>query len=122
MSPTDDQPRRNPAPRWRSILLNIGLFLLVFLAVTTFQSRNMLASDGRVAPALGGPTLAGESWDLRHAGERPVLVYFFAPWCRICSASADNLARLRRWRDGRWAPALDTGRLLPLGDGIEELF
>lgn len=30
---------------------------------------------------------------------RPALVYFFAPWCRICAASAGNLNRLRRWRD-----------------------
>lgn len=28
----------------------------------------------------------------------PVLIYFFAPWCPYCSASADNIVRLRRWR------------------------
>jgi len=27
------------------------------------------------------------------------MVYFFAPWCRICAASSGNLNRLRRWRD-----------------------
>jgi peroxiredoxin len=83
----------------RSLLVNAVLFLLVFWAVTTFQSRNMLASDARAAPVLRGPTLAGETYELANAASRPVLVYFFAPWCKICAASADNLVRLRRWND-----------------------
>lgn len=99
MKAAEKQPRESRLGSYRSLLLNTGLFLIVFLAFTAFQSRNMLASDGQAAPALRGPTLAGESWDLRHVGQRPVLVYFFAPWCRICSASADNLVRLRRWRN-----------------------
>ena len=64
-----------------------------------FQSRNMLAADGRAAPELRGTTLAGQPYDLEDASARPALVYFFAPWCRICAASAGNLNRLRRWRD-----------------------
>ncbi len=85
--------------RLRSILLNTGLVVGVFVAVTTFQSRNMLAADGEPAPPLRGTTLAGEPYDLGDAGSRPALVYFFAPWCKVCAASAGNLNRLRRWRD-----------------------
>lgn len=59
----------------------------------------MLSADGEAAPALRGATLAGERYDLAELEDRPALVYFFAPWCRICAASADNLVRLRRWRD-----------------------
>ncbi len=29
---------------------------------------------------------------------KPILIYFFAPWCPYCSASADNINRLRRLR------------------------
>ena len=83
----------------RSVLLNAGLFVAVFLAVTAYQSRNMLDSGGEAAPALRGTTLAGEPYDLGNAGGRPALVYFFAPWCKVCAASAGNLERLRRWRD-----------------------
>lgn len=83
----------------RSFLLNAGLIALVFFAVLAFQSRNMLATDGQVAPELRGLTLAGQAYDLEDAHARPALVYFFAPWCRICAASAGNLNRLRRWRD-----------------------
>jgi peroxiredoxin len=83
----------------RSLLLNVGLVVVVFLAASAFQSRSMLSADGEAAPALIGTTLEGDSYDLAEQRERPALVYFFAPWCRICGASADNLVRLRRWRD-----------------------
>ena len=83
----------------RSFLLNAGLMALIFFAALAFQSRNMLAADGQVAPDLQGITLAGEPFKLKDAGARPALVYFFAPWCKICAASAGNLNRLRRWRD-----------------------
>lgn len=85
--------------RLRSLLLNVGLFAAVFLAVTAYQSRNMLDTGARAAPELRGTTLAGERYDLADADSRPALVYFFAPWCKVCAASAGNLNRLRRWRD-----------------------
>jgi peroxiredoxin len=83
----------------RPFLLNAVLLVAVFFGVSAFQSRNMLSTDGEPAPALKGVTLAGEAYDLADAASRPALVYFFAPWCRICAASADNLNRLRRWRN-----------------------
>jgi peroxiredoxin len=79
--------------------LNAGLFAVVFFGMLAFQSRNMLAADGQVAPELQGTTLTGEPYNLADAKARPALVYFFAPWCKICAASSGNLNRLRRWRD-----------------------
>ncbi len=83
----------------RSFLLNAGLVAAVFFGVLVFQMRGMLAADGQVAPALQGVTIAGEPYNFEDVGARPAMVYFFAPWCRICAASAGNLNRLRRWRD-----------------------
>jgi len=83
----------------RSFLLNAGLIVVVFLGVMAFQSRNMLAADGEVAPELRGTTLTGQHYDLENASAKPALVYFFAPWCQVCAASSGNLNRLRRWRD-----------------------
>ena len=85
--------------RIRSLALNLALLAAVFIAVTAWQSRNMLDSGGEAAPGLRGTTLAGESYDLGNAAGRPARVYFFAPWCKVCAASAGNLDRLRRWRD-----------------------
>jgi peroxiredoxin len=85
--------------KYQSFLMNAGLIVIVFFGVLAFQSRNMLAADGQAAPELRGTTLTGQPYDLEDASARPALVYFFAPWCRICAASAGNLNRLRRWRD-----------------------
>ncbi len=81
------------------LLLNVVFVVVVFLAVTAFQTRNMLSASATPAPALRGMLLDGGAYDLAAVGDKPVLVYFFAPWCKICGASADNLVRLRRWRD-----------------------
>jgi peroxiredoxin len=83
----------------RSFALNTAFLVVVFVVIFAFQSRNMLAADGQPAPELKGITLDGAAYDLAEKSDRPALVYFFAPWCRICAASSGNLVRLRRWRD-----------------------
>jgi len=82
-----------------SLFLNILLFVAVFLAISAFQARDMLSTSSTMAPALNGPLLRGGNYDITVAGARPLLVYFFAPWCKFCAASSDNLERLRRMRD-----------------------
>lgn len=81
------------------LFLNALFFIAVFVAASTFQARNMLSTSETPAPALTGPLLRGGSYDISAADNRPVLVYFFAPWCKFCAASSDNLTRLRRLRD-----------------------
>ena len=81
------------------LFLNALFFVAVFIAVSTFQARNMLSTSDTAAPALNGPLLRGGSYDIAAASNRPVLIYFFAPWCTFCAASSDNLTRLRRLRD-----------------------
>jgi peroxiredoxin len=95
----------------------------VFFAALAFQSRNMLSADGGAAPDLRGVTLAGTPYDLDDAAEKPAMVYFFAPWCRICAASSGNLNRLRRWRDPDdieiVAVALDYGSAAEVREYVE---
>jgi peroxiredoxin len=85
--------------KYGSALLNVGLLVVMFIVVTTFQSRNMLPTDRQPAPALDAATLEGSPYHLEATNARPVLVYFFAPWCNYCAVSSDNLVRLRRWRE-----------------------
>lgn len=95
-------PEPNPRSRlrkWFGALLQLVLLLLAFLAIRAYQTRDLLDTDGQPAPELRLPTLAGEEVDLADLGGRPALIYFFAPWCHVCSASADNIRRLRRMRD-----------------------
>ncbi len=95
----DQSPQsRSRLRKFGSILLNFGFAAVVFLVVMAFQSRNMLPTERQPAPALQGATLQGGVYDLEATPARPVVVYFFAPWCHFCAASSDNLVRLRRWR------------------------
>ena len=96
---TTDQPTETRWAKVRAFLLNAALILGVFVAATAYQSRNMLPADKETAPELRAVTLTGSIYDLGEAAGRPTLVYFFAPWCKICGASADNLERLHRWWD-----------------------
>ena len=94
------QQKLRPVLKQRTnLLLNILFFAAVFFAVSAFQARNMLSTSDTMAPALAGPLLHGGSYDIATAGDRPVLVYFFAPWCKFCAVSSDNLTRLRRLRN-----------------------
>lgn len=96
----DQQLKPRPSKHGvRTFLLNAVVIAVFFFGGLAWQTRNMLPTDGQFAPLLTGTTLDGELYDLEGIGARPALVYFFAPWCRICAASAGNLNRLRRWRD-----------------------
>ena len=85
--------------RAATISWNIAIMLVIFLVITAFQTRNMLSTSDTPAPDLSGPLLRGGEYTLADAPDRPVLVYFFAPWCKFCAAASDNLVRLRRLRD-----------------------
>jgi peroxiredoxin len=68
---------------------------LILLGVYAYQSRNLLPAEIQPAPALAVPTLGGTFYDLREHAAPATLVYFFAPWCHICAASASNISHLR---------------------------
>ena len=83
---------------WKRWLLNGVLILAIFLAVTAWRGRDLI-SEQTAAPsfrltALSGPPVALE--DLRG---RRVLLYFFAPWCKVCDLSISNLNWVRKFRD-----------------------
>lgn len=80
------------------VVFEVAVFLALFAGVTAYQTRNLLETNREDAPPLSGITLGGERYDLSDHAGKPVLVYFFAPWCVFCGASADNLDRLRRLR------------------------
>lgn len=88
-----------PASRLRKVSILLAqalLFVFVFMAISAYQARTLLATDRQAAPALEAISLQGDQFRLTDIDGRPVLIYFFAPWCPYCSASADNIVRLRR--------------------------
>ncbi len=80
-------------------VLEAAFVVAVYVGISAYQTRNLLETDGQAAPPLQGTTLSGQPFGLADRAGRPVLVYFFAPWCVFCAASSDNVERLRRLRD-----------------------
>jgi len=98
-----DQSSPTAAPRARRSLKRLLLDALLVLAVVTgaglWQTRGHLGTG--TAPALALRSLDGQPVSLEGLRGKPVLVAFWAPWCGVCSAQSDNLARARRWAGDR---------------------
>ena len=72
-------------------LRDIAVFVAVIVAITAWQSRHLLDSDGTVElNNIRLVDLSGGTENLL-TGEKQTLLYFFAPWCKICSMSIGNL-------------------------------
>ena len=84
--------------RWRRVFLQLAALLVAVLAVHAWQTRDMLPAGERImAPPflladVAGPSLASES-----LSGKPAVLYFFAPWCHVCAASAPQLRWFDRW-------------------------
>ena len=82
---------------WKRWLLNGAIILAVFLAVNAWQGKD-LVSNQVPAPLFRLPSLSGDSIALEDFRGRRVLLYFFAPWCKICDVSISNLNWVRKLR------------------------
>ncbi|MFT4940111.1 MAG: thiol-disulfide isomerase/thioredoxin [Paraglaciecola sp.] len=72
-------------------LRDIAIVVIVIVAITAWQSRHLLDSDGTVElDNIRLVELSGGTENLL-TGEKQTLLYFFAPWCNICSLSIGNL-------------------------------
>jgi thiol-disulfide isomerase/thioredoxin len=85
-TPKSPKNRRGRA-RWRGWLRDIGLLVLVVLAVQWWQSRNLVSE---AAPPLVGLLLNGSPYQLDPA-DGPSLVHFWAEWCPICRLEQDSI-------------------------------
>lgn len=97
MNNTEQTPRGYASwPRWLRWPLELSGFVLVFLLVQHWQTRDMLPVDPQqAAPPLRGMLLEGGELDISSLRGHPTLVYFFAPWCKVCAFSASSLQGLR---------------------------
>ena len=82
---------------WKRWLLNGAIILAVFLAVNAWQGKD-LVSNQVPAPLFRLPAISGNSVALEDFQGRRVLLYFFAPWCKICDFSIGNLNWVRKLR------------------------
>lgn len=79
------------ALRW---LPEVVIFAILIGGIHLYRTQDMLNAGGEPAPELYLPNLDGIQDGLQ-TNDRPALVYFFAPWCHVCAASAHNIRNLR---------------------------
>jgi peroxiredoxin len=84
--------------RWLLGILQAAALLLPALALYAWQTRDLLPAGDRLeAPAFELVDVAGRRMDLAALAGRPTVLYFFAPWCRVCAVSAPQLRWFDRW-------------------------
>lgn len=88
MTPTVPDPR----PKWQRWLLEILVFLAVFLAIQAWQQRDVPSGKH---PQTGGYLADGEAFCLNHWREqhpgKAVALHFWADWCPICSTEEGSI-------------------------------
>lgn len=82
----------------RKWLPEVLVVVIVVSGVHLYRTQDMLNADYEAAPSLRLMTLDGATGGIDATSGRPTLVYFFAPWCHFCAASAHNIRNLRRIR------------------------
>ena len=84
--------------RWLRVSLQLVALAAVVLAIQAWQTRDMLPASQRVpAPAFQLTDVAGQSFASESLAGKPAVLYFFAPWCQVCAASAPQLRWFDRW-------------------------
>ncbi len=79
---------------FKSILINGLIFVCVYFAVHTYQTRNVAIG---VAPALSGVLLLnGLHFSGLEQMEKPIIVHFWATWCKVCQFEQETINRLSR--------------------------
>jgi peroxiredoxin len=77
--------------------LQLAILAVVLWGVTRWQARRLLSTESP-APAFNLQALDGSSYSLPDARGRKMVLYFFAPWCTVCSYSSHNINALRQAR------------------------
>lgn len=77
--------------KWLGILLQAGIALMLFIAITTWQTRNATRGE---APAFSGLLLNNNNVSLQDYRGKPLLLHFWATWCPICKLEHHTISSL----------------------------
>jgi len=84
--------------RWWRPLAALLLFVVIVGSIYTWRMRDLLPADERTAtPRFDLVDLDGRRWTPEALNGKPAVLYFFAPWCGVCAASAPQLRWFDRW-------------------------
>jgi thiol-disulfide isomerase/thioredoxin len=80
--------------KWHIWLRDAAVICVIIFAINAWQSKDMLDVDSsmvidtQLLVGLDGQT------NVLMKSDKPTLIYFFAPWCKVCSLSIGNLEYL----------------------------
>ena len=77
----------------KNALINVLIFLAVYFAVHLYQIRN--APSG-IVPEIKGQMLNGQVFEGLAGIEKPVLVHFWATWCKVCEFEHENINNISK--------------------------
>jgi peroxiredoxin len=88
------QTKKNSLSWVSQILLFVGIFVVI----SWWQKKDMLpTSSQELAPAFNLVTMNGKVFNFNPKQQtKNTLLYFFAPWCRVCHVSIDNIESIRK--------------------------
>jgi len=70
------------------IALEIGFFVLLYLAVRTYMQWHLASGS---LPTIQATTLSGKLFDSTTPRKGPLLVHFWASWCPICHLEQNGI-------------------------------
>ncbi|MGB0496019.1 MAG: TlpA family protein disulfide reductase [Kangiellaceae bacterium] len=94
----DNKTSKKNKSGWIDWLIQGVVLVLVFLAITWWQQRNMLpAEKEQSAPAFTLVNMQNNLIEFNpNQQTKKTLIYFFATWCGVCHASIDNIEAIKK--------------------------
>ena len=89
---------------WASLAFDVAVLAALFIAVHSWQTRQLPVDEP--APVTELAMLDGADMRSAMVPGQAGIVYFFAPWCRVCRVSIDNLDDLVAGQTLAWATAV----------------
>ena len=83
--------RTTTGKRLRRWFLEALLFLLLLYLIHLWQTRDTVQGS---APALDVTLMNGGRFSLEQRTQKPLLVYFWATWCPVCSRTSGSVSAL----------------------------
>jgi peroxiredoxin len=81
--------------KYLSYSLQLIFFVGLYLVIEFWQTRNLLPDDGsQQAPQFSLVGMDGKVYKSSKLNKLPTVIYFFAPWCKVCHFSIPNLQNL----------------------------
>ena len=107
------------ANRKKKDLIWWAVLIVAVPVIGQWQTRDLL-SKNQSAPSFKLHDIEGKEHSLSDYQGKPVVIYFFAPWCTVCKATSSNINYLRKLRASENLEVLVVGLSYSESDEVKE--